>query len=1301
MDWIDEGHRRCGAEIAIALNPNLLMMYKIRNPVLSGLASQQTNPQIGGPRPGDQGQPKGRDSSRSTNTRTPHQDRRSLNRGIHVTQINLHRSKIASATLAKRMEEHGTFVVLVQEPWTRESKICGKIPNANLYVGNPPGKRPRACVYTSKDIKAWKLTEFSDEDTVTIQVYNTVNEQTKLVISSTYMAAEGPVPPTPVEALVHSCNANRARLIVGGDANSHHTLWGSTNTNDRGEALLDFIWSADLVWCNSGNQPTFKTRAREEVLDITLVNHTAQHLVQGWKVDQAESGSDHAYIEFRIEGTKLQEAKFRNVKQTNWPLYRKTLQEELGDAAHRLDTASIDDLEGAVERAESSILKAFHQSCPEKKVKVKPHLTWWTPGLTQLRDRIHHVHVGAKRTDSATKWEELKCLKHSYAREIRRAKAASWKSYAESIESQPPLSRIWKALRTDASCQVTSVRKEGRLTTTPHETLQCLLDHHVPADEVYGDDSREGDGEGGIPLETGKEIVTDLNLHNGLWAFDPFKSPGADGIYPKMLQEGWGILGPIYKQIYITCLCRGYVPKSWRRSRAVFIPKPGKATYEEVKSYRMISLTSFQLKLLERLVFRWLSSDPRLHRSMNARQFGFRAGVSTDTALHTLIHKIERAQEHREFALGVFLDIENAFPTLKFSAIEQALAEHGIEGGMIRWIGALLRGRTTTATLADAVVTKEVTRGCPQGGILSPFLWNITMDQLLHELQGKRLYVQAYADDIAGLMVGIDPATLIANAQKMVNICVGWGERCGLRFSKSKSEAVMFTTRRRWTPPAKNLKIEGSRIELSPRAKYLGITIDAKLTFNDHVDSQVKKATAVMAQAKRLAGKTWGLTPKMTKWIYTAMVLPVVTYACLSWLNGAQTARNQQKLTKMQRRACMLITSAYPGTPTAALEVLSGLLPMDLILTEEAILASTRLEKAGAWTRVKTHIGPGRTRSHTDICNAHRGRINSIQLPVDQIVPIHTPNPRYSVILEERQLAVESEMGIPHTDLKCFTDGSKMEGGEAGAGVVVFSGAQLEGGYSLYLGRSATVYQAEVVAIATAAQHLHSKGTRGETIHFLSDSRATLLSLKAPKIVRKTVSECVNNLNRLAARDNTILVRWIPGHTGVDGNEEADKRAKEGARTQTMGPEPFLPVAQAEVKHEVHQWALDEHRARWTQREDCRQAHEAMGWPSRGTVAKLTALGRADLRLATQAITGHCNLNRHRSLQRKAQDPLCPKCLEHEETPEHLVGRCLFFEKERLKWLGRKTTTIRQTLNEGNVGRMVSLLKKTGRFSEF
>jgi hypothetical protein len=119
-------------------------------------------------------------------------------------------------------------------------------------------------------------------------------------------------------------------------------------------------------------------------------------------------------------------------------------------------------------------------------------------------------------------------------------------------------------------------------------------------------------------------------------------------------------------------------------------------------------------------------------------------------------------------------------------------------------------------------------------------------------------------------------------------------------------------------------------LRFSESAKYLGVILDAKLTWKKQVDARVRKARNMMWACRRVCGRRWGLRPRVVFWLYASVVRISITYASLVWWPGCGTARAKQLLSSVQRLACLGITGAMRTTPTNAMEVLVGLPPLDL-----------------------------------------------------------------------------------------------------------------------------------------------------------------------------------------------------------------------------------------------------------------------------------------------------------------------------------------------------------------------------------
>ena len=300
------------------------------------------------------------------------------------------------------------------------------------------------------------------------------------------------------------------------------------------------------------------------------------------------------------------------------------------------------------------------------------------------------------------------------------------------MNSQTPTARLVKIIRRNETVRVSNVIKHnGEFTKSPLETLNYLLDILSPGSqqlENFATRSDLVDNPFMRPEDT--EMIANIcsfeRMEAAINEFQPFKAPGPDGLYPVLLQKGWNQLKGYYHVIFQACLRHSYVPLAWKEGTGIFLPKPGKESYFEAKSFRMITLTSFQLKWLERLVLYHVNEDNNVQAKLSASQYGFRAGVSTETALHEFVRRVEHCLVRKKPALGIFLDIVGAFDNVTFRSFVAALRGLGMSKILTSWIETLLRHRTVQVELHGDKVKREVVKGNPQGGILTLFYGTVS-----------------------------------------------------------------------------------------------------------------------------------------------------------------------------------------------------------------------------------------------------------------------------------------------------------------------------------------------------------------------------------------------------------------------------------------------------------------------------------------------------------------------------------------------------------------------------------------------
>jgi hypothetical protein len=187
-----------------------------------------------------------------------------------------------------------------------------------------------------------------------------------------------------------------------------------------------------------------------------------------------------------------------------------------------------------------------------------------------------------------------------------------------------------------------------------------------------------------------------------------------------------------------------------------------------------------------------------------------------------------------------------------------------------------------------------------------------------------------------------------------------------------------------------------------PNLKYLGITLDSKLSFRDHIIHTAEKCSKLIFVLARSAKLNWGQGSAALKTIYTGAILPLLIYGAPVWAEAINKPCYKQKVIRVQRLINIRIAKAYHTISNEALCMITELTPIDFKIEEVVKLFQ---------------ITRGRTKS---------------EHPVDLDTRVqHWLHAAFSISLLKDNNDVDS-------DLEIFTDGSKTKQG-VGAGIAICS----------------------------------------------------------------------------------------------------------------------------------------------------------------------------------------------------------------------------------------------------------------------
>ncbi len=692
--------------------------------------------------------------------------------------------------------------------------------------------------------------------------------------------------------------------------------------------------------------------------------------------------------------------------------------------------------------------------------------------------------------------------------------------------SAKEVSKIVRILENPPNKTMSLLTGSGGSVLSPSESLSHLLQAQFPEGELEGL-MITNDDPMGVDFTGICQYISPWKVKAAFASFGDYKSPGPDGIPPKVLKCLDETTLEIVCLLYKLSLATGKVPMIWRIMDVVFIPKSGKKDYSIPKSYRPITLSNFLLKGLERLIqwyiLEYIIVDPFYN------QHAYTKGRSCDSALSSFVNDVECAVYNGRQLIAVSLDCSGAFDCIQYESARRCMTEAKIPENIIHWYMNLLTGRKVNARVQGQTSFIIPKRGSPQGGVLSPLVWNIIMDSFLSKYKSGPVRVLGYADDILIYVMGTNPLTMQELIQPALDKVIEWGDTNGLIFNPQKTSAVWFSRGNR--VPESHIRLRETPLIFSRSFKYLGVEIHRKLSWNSHVVERTNKCKSLLMKCRNLVHRSWGLTPKRIDWIYKAIVRPKMTYGAVVWAHNLNLSA-QKHLIKVQRLALLMITQPLRSTPTAGLEVIMGWLPLPLHAQEIGI---------NSFIRVKDHIssqwdGIGKM-------NKIRGHLRLWSKKIYCYVPFAYPT---EIRLNKYVWIDKAVKGMTSLyPLVVYTDAS-VSGSNVGYGWIATIGDHIHAeDYSL--AKNINIFQAELLAIIEALRWLRNNLLRCRSIKIYCDSQSVVTVLNGHTANSSQLYEAltlIREINKLTRLD----VMWIKSHNNTTGNEIADMLAKKGSK---------------------------------------------------------------------------------------------------------------------------------------------------------
>ena len=998
-------------------------------------------------------------------------------------------------------------ILLIQEPNLNSGgKITGFPTKTILCTDN----NPRAAIITSSNINVSLLNHVSSPDCA---VANLVTDRKVITVASFYHDINLSTLP---KGLDEAADAE-GLVVLAGDTNAHSTLWGSPTNNRRGDHWEDYILTNDLYILNDSSNPTFSSHLGNSHLDITLTKNPDRF--SNWKNTQVFNGSDHTLISFITSlSSPFIDKYYQNILKTDWGVFQSKLTPLNQDTI-----TSTAQLESQATQLVDNVVKAFNEACPPKKAFPGRPCRWWNNNLSNLlrkknlAARETRKYVGTIRGRRALL--RKRALGKLFRKHLMLEKDKGWKQFTSNITSPKCISSLLRSMKSGPRENMPYLRDaDGRVSKTHLQNLDILRESHFK-NSLTSFNINKGNStptNSSLPKELETFFTMEL-LDKAINEMPTGKTPGPDGIKNEVFRR----LPTEYKEALLNqfkcSLAFSYLPTVWLKISTIYIRKHGKPDSTNPRTYRPIGLSSGFLKLMERLV-NWRIKSTVLLRGI-PHQHAFTMGKSTETALSQLVHMLEKAKYSKLKAMIVSIDIQGAFDNIPFHVITEALLQHGVDPVLVKWVDYMSRNRIVYSELGKSHNTFRPTVGTTQGGLNGPDFWAISLWNIIFLQAARRTEVGKFADDVFSALIGNDLKAMRDILQSAITEFNQWFKDHGLTISAQKS-FCMIVNQQRLDQVVKPLVIDNAQVPFVKQMKYLGVIIDAKLSWKPHILEAISKAKRNLMIARRIVNKDWGLNPERALWIYEGIVRPALDYACHVWTPNDFPIWLEKELDRVQRLALVISTSCIKSTPTRALERLTNVIPLSLHLKRKAAITVNRIYNSVGKTNWDG-IGRAGGKSHLNRWCKFLGnvppQINShmLNLTTFQVSFTNTPPPETGVCI--------------------YTDGSKIEG-RVGLGWLIANDNKTISEGKKRLPDFCSVYEAEMSAIPQAINDLLSNilptlKRKPETVTFLVDNQATLHSINKLKISGTLRVEVLESL--LSLKNNHGInprFQWVKSH---------------------------------------------------------------------------------------------------------------------------------------------------------------------------
>ena len=674
------------------------------------------------------------------------------------------------------------------------------------------------------------------------------------------------------------CSAYQAGfkdIAITGDFNTRNIHWDEIRDKNLGGLDLQFCVLLDKYGLTQHvKEPTTKSGFIDDLFITNFPDKVSRLVIRGYDYD-----TDHFTIEAFIDWTKnkliIPTRKVYDISKANF--------NELKDLLTSLDHTYLADealtIDTKWETWFKKIMDSINLHVPQKKIGKNNTPPWIDLECIKLIQKKNRTLSKAKKSGNPETDNIFRQLRNRIKNLITRKANLYINNLCENLTTNPK--KFWTYLKNKTKKNTLPQILRNALGV---EATSDLDKATMFNDYFYSTFNFEKD----LPLpviewdqdpELSHLIITSPEVSDQLKGLNTSKAIGPDGIPSAVLKECHTELADSLTELYNLSLTLGKVPKAWKCANVVPIFKKGNSNI--VKNYRPVSLLPVISKVLEKLIHNTIIQN--LIPKITLKQHGFMPTRSTVTQLLATFLEVNTNLDTGRRTDIIYFDLAKAFDSVPHKLLIHKLKKFGFNGSLLLWMTDYLQDRNQRVIVNGTHSNwKKVQSGVPQGATLGPLKFLLYVNDL-PDVLSKGTQCGIFADDTK-ILRPITTNQDIHLLQQDIDSLFDWSKLWGLQFNIDKCMVLSAVRSHNKINDDLNLPhytMNNKRLVLTTEIQDLGIKIDSKLTWANHINAMVRKAHSRSWLCMRALG--FHAFQKAKRTCYMTMVRSILEYGAPIW----------------------------------------------------------------------------------------------------------------------------------------------------------------------------------------------------------------------------------------------------------------------------------------------------------------------------------------------------------------------------------------------------------------------------------